>query len=601
MRDEVLRQWVKQPPANPNIQYLRDAERLAAVEQLGEQSRVLDLASESNITAGLAAESVARVDFSAAATEHARDVLGATVDQYEVVEPEEPTLPFADDSFDAAVSIGPYDWKFLGVDVLTDEVDRVLTSDGLFTFSVPTPRSPYAKHGRNRFRYYEPSEALDIVSPGWQLTDYDLVFQYPSRIHHLVNRLPDTLQEPPVELAWRLTDELTERDLWDKAAYLVLGMTPHNYDQYLDRALACLFRPTAENGFWDEHESKFIRGLDYEFTDETPPNGTVRSPTDIEWTRDDSIQWRYAPFALMGALQWRTSSIGTDEYDGKLADALAYFIEKIDDDPGRLGIPSYGIGPLILSFALADDVFADDYATQAHQLFEYSLEAFDFSHAEDSLLAYGWSYLYEQTGDEAVYDVLEDAIWQISERLHAPSGTFRFDNGTTRRHQNQMYTIWGLARAIEVTGKTGNLDSIELVLENTITERMRDDGAFIWEDVATSRHVRSEILGTVRDQHAPYWEFLYECHQTFCVNAVAHYYQAGGEQKYDQEVRKAMSWIYGGNALDKNLVELSGLGVPVRFMTTDGRMDIPDQMYKGAYEVGSYTMALTNLIDGPFQ
>ena len=33
-------------------------------------------------------------------------------------------------------------------------------------------------------------------------------------------------------------------------------------------------------------------------------------------------------------------------------------------------------------------------------------------------------------------------------------------------------------------------------------------------------------------------------------------------------------------------------------MTTDGAMDVPDQMYKGAYEVGSYVMALTNLLRG---
>jgi len=59
-----------------------------------------------------------------------------------------------------------------------------------------------------------------------------------------------------------------------------------------------------------------------------------------------------------------------------------------------------------------------------------------------------------------------------------------------------------------------------------------------------------------------------------------------------------MAWIYGGNDRDLDLVEYSGLGVPMRFMLTDGRMKAPDQQFKGAYEIGSYVMALVNLISG---
>ncbi|MFC6731175.1 MULTISPECIES: class I SAM-dependent methyltransferase [unclassified Haladaptatus] len=598
MRDKVLQRWVKQPPASPEIQYLRDAERLNAWEQLGERTRVLDIASESNVTAGLQAEEVARVDFSADAIDHARDILGEKVGQYEVADPEKPDLPFPDNHFDAAVSIGPYDWKFLDIDHLTAEVNRVLEPDGLFSFSVPTPRSPYATRGRNRFRYYEPEEALDIIAPDWQLVDYDLVFQYPDRIHRIVKSLPNTMQEPFVDFSWRVTEELTERDRWNEAAYLVLGAKPMEYDDSLDTALECLFRPAEENGFWDEHESKFIRGLDYSID---TGEHAVSDPSDLSWTRDDTIQWRYAPFALMGSMQWRVSELGTDQFDEQLRDELAYFEDKLADDPGRIGMPSYGIGPLILSYALADSVFEEDYTEMARTLFEYSREAFDFSHAEDSLLAYGWSYLYEQTGDEDVLAAIEDALWKINERLDPPSGTFQFENGTTRRHQNQMYTIWGMARAIEVTGKTGYLDSLELVLDHTIDERMQADGAFIWEDVSQPIRGWTEFVIDFFDRRPPHWDFLYECHQTFFVNAVSHYYAAGGETDYDREVGQAMAWIFGDNVHGEDLVELSGLGVPLRFMTRDGRMDVPDQMYKGAYEVGSYVMALTNLLDGDGQ
>jgi SAM-dependent methyltransferase len=602
MRDKVLQQWVAQPPASPNVQYLRDAERVTAWEQLGTNDRVLDLASESNVTAGLAAESVSRVDFSPAAIDHARDILGDDVDDYSVADPEEPSLPYPDDHFDAAVCIGPYDWRFLDVDALTAEVRRVLDPSGLFVLSVPTPRSPYATRGRNRFRYYEPEEALEIVSPGWRLADYDLVFQYPDTAHQLVKALPNTLQSPFVSLAWRLTDELTERNRWHDASYLVLGVTPQDYEGYLPRAVDCLFRSTDDDGFWDEHDGKFVRALEYDLGDANVDDGVPRDAAHLTYTRDDTVQWRYGPFALMGALRWRASGRGTDAHDAKLRDALSYFTERIGDDPGRLGMPSYGFGPLIDAFSRAAAVFDEsDYLDTARLLFEHTRDAFDFDHAEDSLLAYGWATLYEETGDEDVLDAIDDALWLMNERLDPPSGTFQFDNSTTGRHQNQMYTVWGLARAIEVTGKTGYLDSLELVLDHAVEARMRSDGAFIWEDFSTPVTRWREFVVDTFGRRPPHWQFLYSCHQTFFVTAVAHYYAAGGERSYDREVSRAMSWIYGANDLGIDLVDRSGLGVPMRFMTTDGRMDVPDQQFKGAYEVGAYLMALTHLLEGPFR
>jgi hypothetical protein len=65
-------------PVGPNIQDLRDAERLSAWDQLGERNRVLDIASESNVTAGLDADHVTRLDFSLDAIEYAREVLVRT-------------------------------------------------------------------------------------------------------------------------------------------------------------------------------------------------------------------------------------------------------------------------------------------------------------------------------------------------------------------------------------------------------------------------------------------------------------------------------------------------------------------------------------------
>jgi hypothetical protein len=598
------------------MQYLRDAERLAAWDQLGGREHVLDVASESNVTSGLDADRITRLDFSAEAIDYARDLLGETVDRYEWVDPGEPTLPFDDDEFDAAVSIGPYDWKFLDVERLTAELARVTTD--LVVFSVPTPRSPYSTRNHNRYRYFTPEAGLDLLSPDFRIVDYDLLFQYPGRFHYLLNDLPEEAQEPFVDLAWWLSEQLTDRGRWHDASYLVFGAEPMPFDRRLREGLDCLFRPTSQNGFWHAGEERIVRALEYEVRGDPDPSeyGASRGPLPLDWSVDDTNQWRYAPFALLGAMHWRDSALGTDEYDTQLRAELDYFTRQVADDATLAEIPSYGVGPLIDAFARAARVFGetgDDPAAErayidiAWDLYHHSTDAFDFSHAEDSLLPFGWATLWEvddsgtgamsSADREALFTDIDDALWEINDRV-SWEGLFDFDNGTTRRHQNQLYALWGLCRAIRVTDRPGYLDTVERVLEYTVEHRMRSDGAFLWEDVGRAKRARFELLRRL-GWSPPHWDFLYECHQTFFVNAVAEYYAAGGERSYDREVRRAMGWIFGNNQFGVDLTELSGIGVPMRQVTVDGRIDVSDQQFKGSYEVGSYLLALTNLLAGP--
>jgi len=299
----------------------------------------------------------------------------------------------------------------------------------------------------------------------------------------------------------------------------------------------------------------------------------------------------------MGVMQWRASSISDDTYDSKIKAELAYFIDKVKDEQILSKMPSYGIGPLILSFSLAYAVFHDEkYKDVAWKLYEYSAKRFNFNNSEDSLLLYGWCYLYEIEKNDSllnsIINVLETIIKKQNEK-----GLFIFENPTTRRHQNQMYTLWGIGKAIEVSKKKEYLPNIEKTLDYTIKCRMLNDGALVWEDLSSFKKLKYKIIHKIKKiNKIPYWELLFECHQTFFVNAVFHYYKAGGKKNYDVYVMKAMDWIYGNNILNKNLVEMSGIGVPVRVITTKGQINVDGQMFKGAYEVGSYIMALTNLL-----
>lgn len=594
MRDEVLTQWVEQPPAPPVYQYLRDAEKESAWDLLGGRGRVLDIASEANVTRGLDADEVVRLDFSEAAIDHAREVLGEAADEYAATEPGDPLLPFPDDSFDGVVSIGPYDWRFLDADVLTSEIRRVTRADGRFVFSVPTPRSPYETGGKYKLRYWTPEEALSMLEPGWTLDDYDLVYQLPYQAHSKLAMFPAWVQQPVMDRMDWFTRRLNEQDNWENAGYLVLAASPTPYEDYCDSALATLFRSTEAGGFWDGDH--VVRALDYELDADGYPTN---------WSVDDDVVWRYAPMALLGAMQWRASPLGTAEYDDRLRAHLDYFREAVERKRSLLAMPSYGTGPLTAAFAIASEVFAADadrHLDTAWRLFEHDDDRIEFTHAEDSLVLYGWTYLFEQVDGErreAVQSGIDRGMYTIVEQQNAWKTLFYFENETTRRHQNQMYTLWGLSRAIEVTGRTGYLENVEAVLDYTIDVRMREDGAFIWEDPARRTKFGWNLrkaLGSGKGR-PPHWEFLYSCHQAFFAVAVAHYYAAGGENDYDTELGEAMRWVYGENARGENLVDCAGIGVPVRYMTLDGEMRVDDQQFKGAYEVGADVMALTRLVE----
>jgi len=235
-RERLLADWAEQPPAPPIVQYLRDAERSAALDLLDRRSpsvvvsepertrdhHVLDIASEANVTRKLSAEQITRVDFSCAASETARETLGETVDRYETVEYDDPTLPLKSDMVTAAISVGPYDWRFLDRNRLTGEVHRVLRPGGRFVLTVPTSRSPYAASAQQRLVYYTSAAAEKLFGPAWYRGEKKAVYQLPRQLHRLVAKLPASLQTPFVAASEVRTNRLNRREDVKNASYLVL-------------------------------------------------------------------------------------------------------------------------------------------------------------------------------------------------------------------------------------------------------------------------------------------------------------------------------------------------------------------------------------------
>jgi SAM-dependent methyltransferase len=222
--EEILKKWVKQPPTTPLVQYLRDAEKISAWRFIRGRKKILDIASESNVTLGINAKHITRVDASLEAGNLAKEILGKIVNNFVVIDPSNPILPFPKNNFNAAVSIGPYDWLFLDVEKLTKEVYRVVVDEGLFVFSVPTFKTPYYEpQNERKFRYYTIDKLMSLINNSdWNLKDFMLLYQPPKIFYSMSSIAPSNLQKPLIKLCWWMTRYYTHRELWSKASFIVV-------------------------------------------------------------------------------------------------------------------------------------------------------------------------------------------------------------------------------------------------------------------------------------------------------------------------------------------------------------------------------------------
>jgi SAM-dependent methyltransferase len=173
--------FVKQPDDVPNARwFLRKIEWAWSLRCIGKppnpHSKILDIASEVRVSHSLFKRgwNILRVDFAPESAEQARK-LGPKYSAQVVIDPSEPKIPLSRDFLDAAISIGPFDFKFLDVDVLISEAKSLLKAGGKFVFSLPTPKSPYCnKESKKNFRFWSPDEISHIIQK-WNVGDSDRI------------------------------------------------------------------------------------------------------------------------------------------------------------------------------------------------------------------------------------------------------------------------------------------------------------------------------------------------------------------------------------------------------------------------------------------
>ncbi|MHA1659811.1 MAG: hypothetical protein ACTSUT_11920 [Promethearchaeota archaeon] len=370
------------------------------------------------------------------------------------------------------------------------------------------------------------------------------------------------------------------------------------YKNYITIAIDLLFTDcNGRNkiGFWDPIDRRIIKKLDF-------IGGNL-------WKADKAIEYRYGPFALMGVLYCRLSNFKfARPYDTKVHEYLHFLISKIQKD-GQLDADSSGWNHALvltclcvgyLNFKKEHPKEADRYLSNALKVYEYCSRVWKhdtISNNHDLFLLWAYTWLYDALKSAQRYrecsqikkeiEIFADWLCQIQDK----KGIFQTGDPKAHFHQRMMYPLWGLGRAAKILDKKLYLSAIERTLDYVLCSRCEKDGAFIWYPP----NMKNRIIAFLMPKASK--NLFFECHQTFFVNSVEQYYVGNGtNNKYLADEISAMNWIFKTNRRKVNLARECNLGVPWRVMDSNGKIDIKGQKFKGSYEVGSYIMALTDII-----
>lgn len=375
----------------------------------------------------------------------------------------------------------------------------------------------------------------------------------------------------------------------------------NRYEKYLKLSLDALFRETENNGFWNEKDGYIICQLDY-----------PSKKNDNKWVADNIVEFRFGPFGLMGALYWRyTNPQSNPDYDSKMERYLNFLSNKILENgqiPGNKNGFEHGI--VLATLALGYLVFnknapsnAENNLKKAELIYRFIQKNWTpdtISDNHDLFVLWGFDWLYDAEiakGEMTKADDIKNEILRLSNWMHTILDSNIFNTGDFRAayHQRIMYPLWGFAKAVKITNNNLHLQSIQRCLDYVIKNRMDWDGAFKWHH-SIWIYKKNKSFIKWRLGINPFGKYLFECHQTFFINAVEQYYYGGGTKNYLPDEIRAIEWIFKTNRRGKNMVEECEIGVPLRMMDTKGKINIQGQTFKGTYEVGSYIMALSDLV-----
>lgn len=349
------------------------------------------------------------------------------------------------------------------------------------------------------------------------------------------------------------------------------------YTTYLNRALDSLFRPIADKGFWDETNKRIAERLYH--------------TQDWQWSHKPSEEMRYLVFCLSNILLAKDIfGLNTSAYDEKIKLSILY----INNNRSKLSVSDLTYGALTTIY-LQDKYYAlkeinfKEWDTLLENAIDLSLTRKD---NHDSLVLIAGKYALRRSNTEKIKVKLK----QLTDNyLRSQNETGYFETGDIRGnyHQRNMYTIWGLMAAVEYYPE--KKQELKQSAKRTIEWVWRDrrekaDDAFLWHP--PMYWIKNKLGFKIPIFNSEHSKYLFECHQTFFCNAINFYQKEFSTNDYENEKKLSFDWMVAHNRINKNLVDITGIDVPIRIMHTDGRLFIKNQNFKGIYEIGSYIMAL---------
>jgi len=272
----------------------------------------------------------------------------------------------------------------------------------------------------------------------------------------------------------------------DSQSHERISKKKKSYKMYLKCALDTLFRDVRDNGFWNEKEGRIIYKLDY-------------ITKDGKWVPDRNIEFRFAPFGLMGALYWRyTNPHSHQNYDSNMERYLDFLVRNIqsngkirDNNSGGfehgIVLATLSLGSLVWS--KLDLIKAEAYLQKAETIYKFILKNWPPNYIfnnHDLFVLWGIDLLYDAEitiGKPAEAQNIKNEISKYSNWMYTildDNGLFQTGDFRASYHQRIMYPLWGFARAVKIINEKVYLQSIERCLDHVIKHRMEWDGAFLW-------------------------------------------------------------------------------------------------------------------------
>ena len=342
-----------------------------------------------------------------------------------------------------------------------------------------------------------------------------------------------------------------------------------------DLALKRIFLDVNEFGFWDSKNGRIHSKLEHN--------------NDWQWKVSQDQSDRYGVFTLSAILLAKyLYGIELKNYNNQILSYLNYINNNIKLFP-KSTITYGACNSLIFGKILYNDTSFDKNIDCCINYLMNKLKKINDNH--DSLILIGLScYLKNIEYKDNVANYLKHLVKGIISS-QTKDGFFLTGDLRPFHHQRSMYVIWGLAFASEHYPDKNLKNIIKRTLDYVWNfRRDRQDNAFSWHPKFYFVRSKSGLhLPILLPQSANY---LFECHQTFFVNAVKIYSYFFNDNSYDKMKDNALEWIFGNNRKGIDLRTVTGIDLPARIMTTDGKFLVRKNKFKGSYEVGSYILAL---------